>query len=302
MIGSNIHEIAASKNSTLIAAAFAEKTVQVWDLKSQKATCEFAAVFLMGARNLALAPDAETLVTGLSGASGVVAAYEVPSGKKLWERKRLVYPSRLEFDLTGQTIFCTVNDQRLVLRLEGGSGRTIEEIKGISQYIEGPYGATLMAPSRKSKKPYRLTAGDQRFDIGAAGFTLHYATFSPHSVCLSEPLAPIRCISCEDGKLQWIFNSPADSGAVVQHYSPKLNAFFGVLINLKNKHVPRRLVRFDVTSGVCEQVCDLDWGAWDVAFLDVTDQLVTTSGEIRNLSDGSLAGRLAFPQREYPDQ
>ena len=78
------------------------------------------------------------------------------------------------------------------------------------------------------------------------------------------------------------------AGAVVQHYSPKLNAFFGVLINLKSKHVPRRLVRFDVTSGVCEQVCDLDWDAWDVAFLDVTDQLVTTSGEIRNLSDARL--------------
>ncbi len=73
-------------------------------------------------------------------------------------------------------------------------------------------------------------------------------------------------------------------------------------MNLKKKHVPRRLLRLDVTSGVCEQVCDLDWDAWEVAFLDVTDQLVTTSGEIRNLSDGALVDRLAFPQREYPDQ
>ncbi len=124
MIGSNISELAASKKSTLIAAAFGEKTVQVWDLKSQKAICEFAAVFVMGARNLALAPDAGILVTGLSGAHGAVAAYEVPSGKKLWDRKRLVYPSYLEFDSTGRSIFCTVNDRRRLLRLEVGSGTT----------------------------------------------------------------------------------------------------------------------------------------------------------------------------------
>jgi hypothetical protein len=42
---------------------------------------------------------------------------------------------------------------------------------------------------------------------------------------------------------------------------------------------------------------------WDVTFLDAADQLVTTSGEIRNLSDGTLVGRLAFPQKEYhPDE
>jgi hypothetical protein len=261
--------------------------------------CEFAAVYLSGARNLALAPDAGILVTGLSGASGVVAAYEVPSGKKLWQRKSLNYPSLLQFDSTGQSIFCTVNDRRSLLRLEVGSGTTLEEIKGISRRIEGPYGATLIVPSRKSKNPYLLTAGKQTFDIGPAGFTLHYATFSPHSVCLSEPRVPIRCISCENGNLQWTFDPSADSGAVIQHYSPKLNAFFGVLINRKTRRIPTRLVRFDVTSGVCEQLCDLDWDAWDVAFLDVADQLVTTSGEIRNLSDGALVGRLAFPQREY---
>jgi hypothetical protein len=49
-----------------------------------------------------------------------------------------------------------------------------------------------------------------------------------------------------------------------------------------------------------ERVCDLD--SWDVAFVDATDQLVTSSGEIRDLSDGALVGRLSFPLREYPDE
>jgi WD40 repeat protein len=301
MIGSDISEIAASKNSTLIAAAFGEKTVQVWNLKSQAVICEFPTVFCMGARNLALAPDAGMLVTGLSVARGAVAAYEVPSGKKLWDRKRLVYPSMLEFDSTGQSIFCTVNDCRSLLRLEVGSGTTLERIKGISRYIEGPYGASLTVPSRKSKKPYRLTAGDHSFDVRALSFALLDVTFSPHSVCLTEAGGPVRCISCDDGKLQWTFHPGTDSHVLSVHYSPRLDAFFGVLRHLNNKH-NRRLLRFDVTTGASEQVCDLDIDAWNVAFLHVTDQLVSTSGEIRNLSDGALVGRLAFPQREYPDQ
>jgi hypothetical protein len=301
MIGSDIHELAASKKSTLIAAAFGEKTVHIWNLKSQTVIGEFPTVFCMGARNLALAPDAGILVTGLSVARGAVAAYEVPSGKKLWDRKRLVYPSMLEFDSTGQSIFCTVNDCKSVLRLEVGSGTTLEEIKGISRYIEGPYEATLVAPSRKSKKPYRLTAGSHSFDARPLSFALLDVTFSPHSVCLTEAGGPVRCISCDDGKLQWIFNPGTASHVLRVYYSSRLNAFFGVLRNLNNKH-NRRLLRFDVTSGICEQVCDLDIDAWDQAFLDKADQIVTTSGEIRNLSDGALVGRLAFPQREYPDE
>ena len=301
MIASAIRELAASNTSTSIAAAFFDKEVQVWDVKSQKLICELATVFLGGGGNLALAPDAGALVAGRSGRRGVLSAYEIPSGKKLWQRNGLVYPWHLQFDSTGKSILCTVNEGRSVLRLEAGSSTTLEEIDGISQYIEGPYGGTLIVPSLISKKPYRLAAGDHSFDVGPVSFALLDATFSPHSVCVTEGSGPVRCISCEEGKLQWAFDPDADSNVPRLHYSPTLNAFFGVLRSLNNKH-NRRLLRFDVTSGTCEQVCELDFDAWDVAFLDVADQIVTTSGEVRNLSDGKLVGRLAFPQREYPDE
>jgi hypothetical protein len=58
-------------------------------------------------------------------------------------------------------------------------------------------------------------------------------------------------------------------------------------------------MRFDVTSGACERVCDLD--SWEEIFLDTVDQLVTSRGEVRDLSNGALVGQLAFPLREYPD-
>jgi hypothetical protein len=328
MIASAIHELAAARGSASIAAVFFDKKIQVWDVKSQKEICEFAAVFQTGARNLALAPNAGMLVAGLSRRLGVVAAYEIPSGKKLWQRKRLIYPSRLQFDSTGQSIFCTVNERRSVLRLEAGSGTTIEEIHGISERIEGPYGGTLIVPAKekqpprfdgrqgtdgtwhierlsvpdeKKKSPLRLIAGSHNFAVDRLEFAPSYATFSPHAVFFTEGWGPVRCFSCDHGKLQWMFDPGTDSHVQRVHYSPRLNAFFGGLRNFNNKH-NRRLLRFDVPSGACERVCDLDWDAWDVAFLDVADQLVTTSGEIRNLSDGALVGRLAFPQREYPDK
>lgn len=311
MIASAIRELAASKNSASVAAAIFDKQVQVWDVKSQKMICEFATVFHFGGGNLAFAPDAGTLVAGVSSRAGVLAAYEIPSGKQVWQRKRLVYPSYLQFDSTGQSILCPVNEGRSVLRLEAGSGETIEQIKGSSRYIDGPHGGALHAPAEKNprftaddeeKRPYRLTAGNHSFEISALGIALLDATFSPNSVCLSESRGPVRCVRCADGKLQWTFDPGAESHVLRVHYSPHLNAFFGVLRNFYNKH-NHRLLRFDVTSGVCERVCDLESDAWDVAFLDVADQLVSTSGEIRNLSDGALVGRLAFPQREYhPDE
>jgi hypothetical protein len=98
-----------------------------------------------------------------------------------------------------------------------------------------------------------------------------------------------------------MFDPGTECNVPLVHYSSKLNAFFGVLRNLNNKH-NRRLLRFDASSGKCDRISELDVDAWSVAFLDVTDQLISTSGEIRNLSDGALAGRLAFPQREYPDK
>jgi hypothetical protein len=79
-----------------MAAAFFEKMIQIWDLKSQRRISEFPTIFCSGARNLALAPVGAMLVAGASTIDGEVAAYELPSGRKLWERQ-LVYPSSLQF-------------------------------------------------------------------------------------------------------------------------------------------------------------------------------------------------------------
>jgi hypothetical protein len=77
-----------------------------------------------------------------------------------------------------------------------------------------------------------------------------------------------------------------------------MDAFFGVLANTEHRPF-RTLIRLETTSGEYQRICDFD--SWAEVFLLATDQLVTSAGEIRNLSDGEIVGRLSFPQREYPD-
>lgn len=297
MLASAIRELAASKNSLSIAAAFFESTVQVWDVRTRTMTSQFPTLFCLGARNLALAPNAATLVVGLSAAHGQVAAYEVPSGKKVWERA-IAYPSSLRFDPGGQSILCS-NNRKSVLRLETRTGATIQTINGVRRYIEGPNGEVLVVPAGKEKDGYQLNAGGRTFHIRRTSSALLDAVFSPDSVCVTETKGPVRCISRDDGSLRCMFDFGTESHVPRLHYSPKLGVFWGILQNLNRPNF-RHLIRFDVASGAYERICDLN--SWEEVFLDATDQLITSSGEIRDLSNGAVTGQLTFPLKDYPDK
>jgi WD40 repeat protein len=298
MLASAIRELAASKKPERVAAAYFEKNIQIWDVNSQTRVHEFPTVFCSGANCLALAPDAGTIAAGFSTTSGRVAAYDVQTGTQLWEQK-VIYPRRLRFSPSGESILCT-SDNRSIVRFDVHTGSTLEVIEGIEQYIEGPYGAVLVVPAKEGKEPFRLSSSDQNFSISRLGFALSDAKFSPRSVCLTEAKGAVRCISCLDGRLEWAFDPGVDSLVLRLHYSSGTDAFWGILQEL-NKKGPgsRHLVKFDATTGTHEQVCGLE--SWAEVFLDGADLLVTSAGQIVGLSNGVQVGRLAFPQREYPD-
>ena len=297
MFASAIRELATSNNPQWVAAAFFERTIQIWDLKSQEKINEFQTVFCTGANNLALAPLGGILVAGLSRNSGRVAAYKLPSGKKIWEQ-RLIYPSSLRFHPSGQSILC-IRNERSILRIDAHSGDILEVIDGTSRYIEDASENFLRIPIEKGNIQIGLPGKGHAFNVDARGLWLLDAKFSPHSVCLSQARGTVRCISYIEGKLLWEFDPGSSSHVLRLHYSPTQNAFFGVLRNFE-KGGPRHLMRFDAARGLPELVCEFD--SWEEVFLDTADQLVTSAGEIRDLSNGNVVGRLAFPQREYhPD-
>lgn len=297
MIASAVRELAASVDPTRITAAFFAKTVQVWNLKSFERIAEFRTVFCSGARNLAFAPSGATLAAGLSRDRGKVAAYGVPSGAVLWERK-VIYPSLLRFHPSGDSIFCSSAD-RSSFRLDVHTGATLEVMEGVSQYIEGPYGDTLSVPARSRNQPFRLIAKECTFEIERLSFGLLDAQFSPDAICLTEARGPVRCMNCTDGTQRWRFDPGADSHVLRLHYSLEIDAFFGVMWHLV-KGGCRCLVQFDARSGACKRICDLV-DSWEEVFVEGVNQLVTSAGEVRALTNGALVGRLAFPVREYPD-
>ena len=296
MLDSAIRELAASKSATWIVAAFFEKTIQIWDLNSRRRISEFPTVFCAGARNLALAPGGEMVVAGASTSQGEVACYELPSGRRIWERK-FAYPSWLRFHPSGQSIVCTENRQS-VIRLDADTGNTLQIIEGTRQYIEGPSGDTLSIPPKNGNSRFNLIEKGRNFKIDRLGFAVLDAQFSPHFLCLSEARGPVRCISRVDGKLQWVFDPGVDKHVLKLHYSPTTEVFYGILGNLQEGG-SRLLLRFDATTGMSEEICDFP--SWDEIFLDSADQLITSAGEVRSLSNGALVDRLDFPMREYPE-
>jgi WD40 repeat protein len=298
MLASAIRELAASKKPERVAAAYFEKTIQIWDVDSQTRVHEFPTLFCSGANCLALAPDAGTIAAGFSTASGRVAAYDAQTGSQLWEQK-VIYPRRMRFSPSGESILCT-SDNRSIVRFDVHTGSTLEVIEGIEQHIEGPYGAGLVVPARERGNPFRLSSNGQIFSVSRLGFALSDAKFSPRSVCLTEAKGAVRCISCLDGSLEWAFDPGVDSQVLRLHYSSGTDTFWGVLQELDEKGPGSRyLVKFDSKTGSPEQVCELE--SWAEVFLDAKDLLVTSAGEIVALANGVRVGRLAFPQREYPD-
>ena len=298
MLASAIRELAASQKPERIAAACFEKNIQIWDVNSQTKAREFPTVFCSGANCLTLAPDAGIVAAGFSTTSGRVAAYDAQTGSQLWAQK-VVYPRRLRFSPSGESLLCT-SDNRSIVRFDVHTGSTLEVLEGIEQYIEGPYGAVLAVPAKEGGEPFRLLSSDQLFSVSRFGFALSDARFSPRSVCLTEAKGAVRCISCLDGSLEWAFDPGFGNQVLRLHYSSRTDGFWGIL-QVLNKKGPgsRFLVKFDSKTGRHEQVCELE--SWAEVFLDATDSLVTSAGDIVALSNGVRVGRLAFPKREYPD-
>jgi hypothetical protein len=184
-------------------------------------------------------------VAGRSRPRGKVVAYEVPSGRKLWEQN-VVYPSKLQFSPSGDSILCTRN-QRSVLRLDVRTGNILETINGTRQYAEELNGDVLSVPANE-KSPICLLGRSHTFNLYKPSRWVLAAKFSPYAVCLSEANGPVRCISRVDGKLQWAFDPGAKSHVVNLHYSSGLDAFFGIVFNFENG-ASRTLIRFGLLAG-----------------------------------------------------
>jgi hypothetical protein len=162
MIGSAIREMAAARTVPLIAAAFFEGHVQIWDLAAQRMKGEFPIRFRHGSESLAMHPDGGSIVAGLSAKRGSVSAYSTPSGGMIW-RREIEECAYLRFDRNELRVSFVRGraNQETIERLDAHSGVTVELLPGIDRYIDGPNDYALLSPS--SGRDYLIVHRDKLF-------------------------------------------------------------------------------------------------------------------------------------------
>jgi hypothetical protein len=297
MTGSAIRELSAARDVPLVAAAFVESRVQLWDVHALALIGDFGARYSFGAKNLALHPAGEIVLTGISRLKGgILSAHRVPGGEELWRRTGLALPARVSFNSRGDEISCSL-DRRSVARLDTRTGQTITVHHGMSRWFEGDAGQVLT--QQKPGAYYLLKWGATTNDVKIDRLTFAplAVSFGLATVCISEASGSVRCVDGLSGQQHWRYDPPEDSHVVRLHYSPEEDATYGVLFRYDGE-VFRKLVRFDQTNGYPTDVCQLEDSS-EEAFLPATHQLVTSAGRIIQLSTGKVDGILDFPQREY---
>jgi len=295
MIGSAIRELSAARTVPLICAGFVESTVQIWDLLTQQKTGEFAAHFEFGSTNLALHPGGESVVTGISAKRGSIASYKVPNGELIWLRDRLPDPGRIRFSQSGKHVSFSFNTRRIE-RVDALTGNTTEVLRQIDHYIEGPNGYALTVPSTGSTY---LLRKEHEIPIPKLTFAVLDVAFGPDRLCITESTGPVRCLDYLTGAEHWRYTPLEGSHVLGLHYNRLDDFFYGVVWHYEKGQF-RYLARFDAETSQPTRLRSLS--SWEEVFSEATQQLVTSSGEIIDLSSGEIAGELAFPRKEYPDR
>ena len=297
MIGSAIREFAAARRVPLIAAAFFQGHVQIWDVAAHRMQGEFPISFQAGSGSLVMHPDGTSIIAGLSRRRGSIASHATPLGAVLWSRDSVEECSFFDFDSSGNVVSFSLGRRSMVERADAHSGTTVHVLQDTGRYFAGRKDDQALLTGR-SRRDYLIIQGDNKVSIPKLTFAILGVAFSPRTACITESGGPVRCVECESGKELWRHTPPNDSHILDLHYNALDGFFYGVVWHYQRGEF-RYLVRFDSETGQSIRVRDLN--SWVEVFIEATEQLITSSGEIIDLASGKAVGELCFPKKEYPD-
>jgi outer membrane protein assembly factor BamB len=291
---SAINEMAASRASNRIAAAFLERTVQVWDIESASRLAEFDTVFSFGGPRIAIDASGERCVAAgwTRGIFEGVACYQSSSGSVLWHRTDLNETSTVKFSLSGSNVWCVTDGATMLL--DAATGDVLEKLSNLNDIYDSSYSDVRLLDV--PKRSY-IVEGKQNFTIPRLTFALLAAVIGPTSICISESGGVTRCVEVSSGTERWRYDPGKWNHILRLWYRPADDAFYGVQWEY-NKGSQRTLIRFAQQTGRPQEVCDLS-SSWTETVSPTLDCVVTSSGSILALSDGRLLNCLPFPQRDY---
>jgi WD40 repeat protein len=280
MVASAIRSIASGHSSSLIAAAFFERTVQIWNLRAADLIVQFETVYLFGGEKgrLALAPNGTQVVTAAwsAGRLGGVASYAAHTGSLLWHRTDLKQTQSVSFAPDGLSVWCSPQSGP-TKRLSAKTGETLEEFRGSPRIFKSNFSDKMLLEYRNSERAYILQATNSRQLIQRCSFAILDAAFAPDSVCLACAGGPLRCVELSNSSERWRF-SPGEGHHLIEVWYRKVDEnFYGIVFGY-NRGV-RTLMCFNRIDGTPRQVCELT-ECWAQAFCEETDTLVTSAGDI----------------------
>ena len=290
MHDSAIRHLAACDESSRIAAALFESTVQIWDWDSGRQIAEFETVLDFGGRRLVLAAAGSLCVTG-SWDRGL-SAYSVPDGACIWRRPDLTKIQLLTLSPSGREINCGF-DKRPLAVIDASTGNTVRTVKNALRIFCSRLSSYEFVQERKI---YRIV-GNHISEIPAMSFALVDAALSPEAVCLSESKPGIRCIELKSGEQLWY--NPYLGTNHVAFCAADFN-FYCVAMENSPPH-DCSLVRLAPNIMNCDQTAFIG-PCWEAAFSQSGNVLITMRGDVFETSTGRLLSQLNFPQREYPDK
>jgi hypothetical protein len=303
MRDSAIRHLAITDDSSIVAAALFEKTVQIWSWKTGQQLGEFQTVLDFGGRRLALTPDGSICIVGAWGQRGRggrgLAAYSIPDGRVLWNRKDIRHIQCVRLSGSGREIYCGVEGSSAHI-IETASGEPLGRVRSAKKIVGSRYSSHQLIV----QKGRYMVRGESEFEIAPLSFGLLDAVFSPEAVCLSEPkdflhpreeIGGIRLIDLATGDPRWYLDLASNRLA----YNVSDQKFYCVD---RKETAPHHwsLICLASTPFECDQVRKLG-NAWEVAFSPSGTVLVTAQGDVYKTSTGALLAHLDFPQLDYPD-
>ncbi len=298
MTASAIRSLACGRESRVVAAAFVERTVQIWEIDSCRLISQFDTVYDFGCKRLGISPRGDRCVCAAwaSGARGGVACYDSTSGQALWRCSELKQTQRVRFSPSGESAWW-MPETGPTMRLNATNGVSETLVRGAGEVFEDPYSKALFIAPRNKNKP--CVFGESRgYRVERRGFAVLDVAFAAECFCLTEAGGPTRCFSSAGQGERWCYEPAAKSHILQIRFIGALHAFFAVLYGFESGL--HSLVRLDPTSGECTLIRELrDICAF--CFCEALGVLVTSAGDLVRIHDGTNLGRLNFPQKEYPD-
>jgi hypothetical protein len=294
MRDSAIRTTVAARSAPIAAAALFKRTVQIWNWNTGQRLSEIETVFDFGGHRLTISPTGDTVFAASwkKGKKGGVACYDSRSGEQIWQRTDLRQVGGLRFSAQSDIVWCEIG-RRPLHRLDAKTGSTVETLRGILDAFDSP-----LSPHRLHiRKTDFQIIGSRTIRVPKLTFGLLDAGFGPDSLCLSEAGGPVRCLDLEGGNERWRYVPPADHH-VLELSSQAGEFFYGVQWEYEHGG-PVTLIRLSRESGACSTVCHLH--SYPDACSFGPGVIVTSSGDVVSLSDGSVIRPLVFPTSEYPD-